>query len=52
MNKEKKECVDDLKYTKKAYKDKTLSQQDAFMEALDILIKLLESEGEERGETF
>ena len=46
MNRNKKECIEDLKYIKKAFTEKTLSQWDSFIDAIDTLIRYLEKDME------
>lgn len=49
MNKE--ECIEELKYIRKAYTEKTLSQWDTIIDVIWVITEYLENDGEERGET-
>lgn len=54
MNKNKKECIDDLNYIKKALMAGTLYQYDAIIFLIDTLVGYLEEDGTqgvESGET-
>lgn len=52
MNKNKKECIDDLKYIRKALTKGTLYQYDAIIFIIDTLTRYLEElQGTENGET-
>ena len=53
MNKNKKECIDDLNYIKKALTEGTLTRYDAVVFLIDTLIECLEDDelkGVESGE--
>lgn len=44
MNKEKKECIDDLNYIKKALTERTLTRYDAIIFLIDTLTEYLEKD--------
>lgn len=47
MNKNKKECIDDLNYIRKAFMGGTMYQYDALINVIDTLIRYLEKGGED-----
>lgn len=47
MNKNKKECIDDLNYIRKAFTKGTMYQYDALIDVIDTLIRYLEKDGED-----
>lgn len=47
MNKNKKECIDDLNYIRKAFMEGTMYQYDALINVIDTLIRYFEKWGEE-----
>lgn len=46
MNRNKKECIEDLEYIKKAFTKKMLSPHDSFIGVIDTLIRYLEKDME------
>lgn len=54
MNKDKKECIDDLNYIRKAMTEGTLYQYDAIIFIIDTLVRYLKKDelhGDDSGET-
>ena len=47
MNKNKKECIDDLNYIRKAFMKGTMYHYDAFIDVIDTLIRYFEKGGED-----
>lgn len=47
LNKNKKECIDDLNYIRKAFTKGAMYHYDAFIDVIDTLIRYLENGGED-----
>lgn len=45
MNKNKKECIDDLNFIRKAFMEGTMYQYDAIINVIDTLVRYFEEDG-------